>query len=104
MTAKKAGGTREDAGRKSTKPRNVVAELVQMSEGGQEYLDALHEIATEDAEATPAQRLKALELLLNYLWGRPSTQQPAEPAKLDVTLRLHYTDEELDAAIEASDE
>jgi hypothetical protein len=95
----KRGGAREGAGRKRGKTQDVRTKLANLSEGGDLYLDELHKIAVEDPDATPAQRIKALELLTSYLWGRPSTQTPETALKIDVTHRLTYTDEELDALI-----
>ena len=98
MTEKR-GGARDGAGRKRGRTQDIRTKLANLSEGGDLYLDELHRIAVEDPEATPAQRIKALELLTSYLWGRPSTQVPETAVKIDVTHRLVYTDEELDALI-----
>lgn len=93
------GGAREGAGRKKSKAVEIRKKLAEESDGGQAYIDALHEMAIESPDATPAQRLKALEMLFGYMWGRPSTQVPDEPLKVDVTYRLNYTDEELEAML-----
>ena len=105
MTEKKdkRGGARENSGPGRSKAEDLKRLIVQESDGGRAYIDALHEIALEDPNATTPQRLRALELLVAWLWGKPAQLAPEAPIKLDVTHRLALSDEELAQLIADAD-